>query len=323
MDAKQVLLKVDNLRFRWPSGQRDVLDIPKFEVLSGEGVFIKGESGTGKTTLLSLIGGINLPDAGCIEVLGTDISKLRQSRRDHFRADHIGFIFQLFNLIPYLSVIENITLACKFSKLRTQRVLAKSGSLEEEAYRLLSQLQLNDRSMLTRKVSDLSVGQQQRVAAARALIGSPELIIADEPTAGLDVSVQGEVLNLMRGLQSQFSISYLVITHNLPVVRHTSDRIAIMYLGKFVEQGSTQSIFDSPAHPYTQALLGAVPKPDPKQRRKIVSIEGEVPSLRLRPDGCDFHPRCKYAQPRCKSEPPEETKIGSEHTVRCHFPISG
>ncbi|KZY45857.1 MULTISPECIES: ABC transporter ATP-binding protein [unclassified Oleiphilus] len=240
MDAKQVLLKVDNLRFRWPSGQRDVLDIPKFEVLSGEGVFIKGESGTGKTTLLSLIGGINLPDAGCIEVLGTDISKLRQSRRDHFRADHIGFIFQLFNLIPYLSVIENITLACKFSKLRTQRVLAKSGSLEEEAYRLLSQLQLNDRSMLTRKVSDLSVGQQQRVAAARALIGSPELIIADEPTSALDADTREHFIQLLLEECKQSGATILFVSHDAGLEAAFDRSIQLGELNRACEQSSNK-----------------------------------------------------------------------------------
>ena len=173
MNTNTPLLKVENLRFRWPSGQRDVMDIPELSIQKGERVFIKGESGSGKTTLLSLLGGINLPDSGFINILGTDVSQLKQSRRDQFRADHIGFVFQLFNLIPYLSVIENITLACEFSSRRKAKALSKSRTLEEEAYRLLSHLQLQDRRLLNKPVSELSVGQQQRVATARALIGSP------------------------------------------------------------------------------------------------------------------------------------------------------
>ena len=156
---------------------------------------------------------------------------------------------------------------------------------------------------------------------ARALTLSPKLIIADEPTAGLDVSVQGEILNLMRDLQRQLGISYLIVTHNLPVVRHISDRIAVMYLGRLLEQGDTRSIFKSPAHPYTRVLLDAVPQPDPAKRRELASIEGEVPSLRDRPAGCEFHPRCKFRQERCLSESPESRPLADGRVVRCHFPL--
>ena len=208
------LLEIENLQYRWPSGQRDVINIPELSIRKGERVFIKGESGSGKTTLLSLFGGINLPSAGLINILGTNICELKQSRRDQFRADHIGFIFQLFNLIPYLSVIENITLACEFSKRRKANVLAKSKTLEDEAYRLLCHLQLNDRDLLTKPVSDLSVGQQQRVAAVRALIGSPELIIADEPTSALDADAREHFLTLLLSECQESGSTVLFVSHD-------------------------------------------------------------------------------------------------------------
>jgi len=327
--AMAELLEVDNLRMRFRTGvgfgarflsQEDdwidaVLDV-SFKMTTGQTIALVGESGSGKTTLGRTIIGLLQPQEGSIKFQGTELVGLGDRDYKPYRRN-IGMMFQdpVASLSPRRSVRAQILEPFQVHKYKEQ-------NMDMEVKRLMSVVGLPER-FEGRFPHELSGGQARRVGVARALALSPKIIIADEPTAGLDVSVQGEVLNLMRGLQSQFSISYLVITHNLPVVRHTSDRIAIMYLGRFVEQGSTQSIFNSPAHPYTQALLGAVPKPDPKQRRKIISIEGEVPSLRLRPDGCDFHPRCKYAQARCRSEPPGETKIGSEHTVRCHFPISG
>ena len=191
---------------------------------------------------------------------------------------------------------------------------------DEEKARLMELVGLNH-SFNNRFPHELSGGQARRVGVARALTLSPKLIIADEPTAGLDVSVQGEILNLMRDLQKQLGISYLIVTHNLPVVRHISDRIAVMYLGRLLEQGDTRSIFRSPAHPYTRVLLDAVPQPDPAKRRAFASIEGEVPSLRDRPAGCEFHPRCAFRQERCLSEPPESRPLADGRTVRCHFPL--
>jgi len=227
MNTKTALLKVENLRFRWLSSQRDVMDIPELSIQKGERVFIKGESGAGKTTLLSLLGGINLPDSGLINILGTDISQLKQSRRDQFRADHIGFVFQLFNLIPYLSVIENITLACEFSSRRKAKALSKSKTLEDEAYRLLSHLQLQDRRLLTKPVSELSVGQQQRVAAARALIGSPELIIADEPTSALDADTREHFLNLLLSECEYSGSTVLFVSHDRGL-EHAFDRSILL-----------------------------------------------------------------------------------------------
>jgi peptide/nickel transport system ATP-binding protein len=150
---------------------------------------------------------------------------------------------------------------------------------------------------------------------------SPKLIIADEPTAGLDVSVQGEILNLFARLQDRLGIGYLVITHNLPVVRRISDRIAIMYLGRLVEQGPTAAVFARPAHPYTLALLAATPKPDPALRRAEVELKGEIPSLANRPRGCEFHTRCPFAQARCRAEAPTLREVAPGQLASCHFPF--
>jgi len=208
------VLQIQNLQFSWQGSQRMVLDIPELDIELGEKVFLKGASGSGKTTLLSLIGGINTPQKGAIKILQQEVSQLSQSQRDHFRSDHIGFIFQLFNLIPYLSVIDNIILACKFSKARKDRAVAMSGSLEQEALRLLEHLQLNDPALISQSVGDLSVGQQQRVAVARALIGSPEIIIADEPTSALDSDVRAEFLSLLKKECEQSGSTLLFVSHD-------------------------------------------------------------------------------------------------------------
>jgi putative ABC transport system ATP-binding protein len=214
------LLALENLRFRWPDDQRDTLTIPKLELAKGARVFLKGQSGSGKTTLLSLLAGINTPNSGRIIVLGEELNALKASQRDQFRADHIGFIFQLFNLIPYLSVIENVTLACKFSSRRNKRAIQKSGSLKAEALRLLKLLQLEDVAINKRAMAELSVGQQQRVAAARALIGAPDLIIADEPTSALDTETREHFLKLLVQECDQSGSSILFVSHDGALEKH-------------------------------------------------------------------------------------------------------
>jgi oligopeptide/dipeptide ABC transporter ATP-binding protein len=166
---------------------------------------------------------------------------------------------------------------------------------------------------------ELSGGQARRVVVARALALKPELVIADEPTAGLDVSVQADILNLMADLRERFRLSYLIITHNLALVRHVSDRIAVLYLGRLVEVGPTRDVFARPAHPYTQSLLAAEPRPDPRLRRADLAIKGEIPSLLRRPSGCEFHTRCPLAQDLCRSRAPELRAIGPGRMARCHF----
>ncbi len=223
----QAILEIQNLRFRWPKGQRDILDIPQISIKAGEKVFIKGESGSGKTTLLSLIGGISTPNHGEIVLLNQAFSKLNQKTKDGFRADHIGYIFQLFNLIPYLSVIENILLACHFSASRKKVAINRSGSLEAEAHRLLNLFQLDAKYMAHQAVSDLSVGQQQRVAAARALIGSPELIIADEPTSALDADTRENFINCLLAECKQANSSLLFVSHDSSLEKYFDRSITL------------------------------------------------------------------------------------------------
>jgi len=200
-----------------------------------------------------------------------------------------------------------------------------NADLDEEAARLCEMVRL-PQDFLSRYPHELSGGQARRVGVARALALNPQIIIADEPTAGLDVSVQGEILNLMNELQETHGLSYLIISHNLPVIRHVSDRLAIMYLGRLVEFGDSDEIFSQPAHPYTQALVNGVPQPDPNRRRSLVSIEGEVPSLANRPAGCEFHTRCKYATADCRNTRPPLSQIrvnGLDREVACHYPLVG
>ncbi len=207
------ILQVNNLQFAWPSSQALTLDIDDLQLKQTERLFVAGNSGCGKSTLLSLLAGVLLPKQGTINFLGKELPQMSGSQRDHFRADHIGFIFQQFNLIPYLSVIENVTLPCQFSKVRRDRVLLVADSLEHEAKRLLSHLNLSG-ELLTRPVTQLSVGQQQRVAAARALMGAPEIIIADEPTSSLDANRRLAFVDLLfRECESQGS-SLIFVSHD-------------------------------------------------------------------------------------------------------------
>ncbi|OOY43493.1 methionine ABC transporter ATP-binding protein [Solemya velum gill symbiont] len=194
---KTCAIKITDLRFGWRKNLPEVLHIPEFEVDRGERIFLRGASGSGKSTLLALIAGVSLPSSGDVEVLGNTINRINGSGRDHFRSDHIGFVVQMFNLIPYLSVLENVALPCHFSRSRKQKATASGISLHDEATRLLQHLDMAHADLLHRPVTELSVGQQQRVATARALIGAPEIIIADEPTSALDSEMRETFIRLL------------------------------------------------------------------------------------------------------------------------------
>ena len=191
------IVELSNARFSWGAASPIVLDIESLCIAQAERVFLRGPSGSGKSTLLSLLAGVVVPREGTVRVLGQDLGALGDAARDRFRADHIGFIFQMFNLIPYLSVVENVCLPCGFSDRRRLRAMRAGASVEAEAVRLLTHLDMADAGVLRRPVTDLSVGQQQRVAAARALIGAPELVIADEPTSSLDADRRSAFLDLL------------------------------------------------------------------------------------------------------------------------------
>jgi putative ABC transport system ATP-binding protein len=191
------IISINNLLFKWPSQNEYLLEIENFTINKGEALFLNGASGSGKSSLLSLLGGITIPQKGSISILDTDITKLSAGQRDQFRADHMGIIFQQFNLVPYLSILDNVTLPCRFSNSRFKSTSLNSKTPEEEAQRLLNTLELNTENLTRKKVGELSVGQQQRVAAARALIGAPDIIIADEPTSSLDADTQERFLELL------------------------------------------------------------------------------------------------------------------------------
>ncbi|MFC6669153.1 ABC transporter ATP-binding protein [Marinobacterium aestuariivivens] len=224
-------IEIEQLQFGWQPGN-PVLEIASLRVGQGEKLFVQGPSGSGKSTLLSLIGGVLTPDSGHLRVLGRDLGTLGAAARDHFRAHHLGVIFQLFNLLPYLSVLENVVLPCHFSRQRRDRALARADSLDGEARRLLEQLQLSDPALLARPVSQLSIGQQQRVAAARALIGSPEILIADEPTSALDADARDAFIELLLQEARLQDSTLLFVSHDGALAGHFERRLDLAELNR-------------------------------------------------------------------------------------------
>ena len=208
------VINLDGIAFTWPRRSTPVLDISALQVERGEHLFIMGPSGSGKSTLLGLLAGVITPQEGTVSVLGKHLETLSGPTRDRFRANHIGYIFQLFNLIPYLSILENVTLPCRFSSVRAAKASARSGSVHSEAHRLLDHLSLGAEEILYQQVVELSVGQQQRVAAARALIGSPELVIADEPTSSLDTDQREAFIRLLFEECNDSATSLVFVSHD-------------------------------------------------------------------------------------------------------------
>lgn len=223
----------DNVVFAWPGTPEPCLDIPAFRIESGESVFLRGPSGSGKSTLLSLVGGVVSPQSGCVTVLGEDLGAMSLRARDRFRAAHIGFVFQLFNLIPYLSALDNILLPCRFSALRASRVV---GAVVDEAHRLAHRLDL-DEALLARPAAQLSVGQQQRVAAARALIGRPGLIVADEPTSALDADRQIAFVDLLLNECAESGASLLFVSHDARLAAHFTRSVDLPAINRAVPEG--------------------------------------------------------------------------------------
>ena len=224
-------IDITNLQFAWKREQ-PLLDIPSLSLPRGESLFLQGPSGCGKSTLLNLIGGVLLPQQGKVEVLGQALTDLSPSQRDAFRADHLGVVFQMFNLLPYMNVLENVILPCRFSALRMQKAKSREGSVESAAKRLLSHLELGDASMLKRSVTELSIGQQQRVAVARALIGSPELLIADEPTSALDSHNRQRFIDLLLAECSSEQVSVLFVSHDASLKDHFDQAVCLSQLNQ-------------------------------------------------------------------------------------------
>jgi oligopeptide/dipeptide ABC transporter ATP-binding protein len=292
-----------------------VLDV-SFALRGGTTLALVGESGSGKSSLGRALIGLVPIAGGTVLFEGAEPLKLRPGgERSYHREVAMMFQDPVSSLSPRRTVRSLITEPFIVHGLGRR-------DLEAEARRLLTLVGL-PKDFAGRYPHQLSGGQARRVGVARAVALSPKLIIADEPTAGLDVSVQGEILNLLTRLQRELGLTYLIITHNLAVVRHVSDVMAIMYMGRFIEQGTTREIFERAAHPYTAGLLAAQPHPDPDRRRTEVPLLGEVPSLARRPPGCEFHTRCPRAQSLCRAERPEQHRVSATQAHRCHFPLIG
>jgi len=231
-------VRLEAVRFAWKRGEPDLLDIGRLEIARGERLFVVGPSGSGKSTLLNLLGGVVVPRAGRVEVLGTDLCRLPGRRRDAFRAEHVGFVFQLFNLVPYLSLLDNVTLPCRFAPGRRRRAEARAGSVGGEAVRLLAGLELGDEGLRRRPVTELSIGQQQRVAAARALIGSPEIVVADEPTSALDEGTRERFLALLLAECAAQGTTLVFVSHDTRLGPRFDRRLAVGELGASAPAGS-------------------------------------------------------------------------------------
>ena len=295
--------------------RRSILGVAgvSFDLHAGETFAIVGESGSGKTTLARAINGLQGISNGSIrfdeeriDTLGGRAMKPLRRRMSMMFQDPVG------SLSPRMKVGNLIA-----EPFRIHGIVDKNPNVEVP--RLLSLVGLTP-EFADRYPHQLSGGQARRVGVARAIALNPALIIADEPTAGLDVSVQGEVLNLLNDLRERLGLAMIIITHNLHVVHHVADRMAVMYLGRFVEVGDTDEIFRAPRHPYTAALLSANPEPDPDKARDRIALPAEVPSLLARPAGCEFHSRCPWVAARCKSEAPEFVQ-SETRKVACHTPL--
>ena len=307
------LVQVRNLTIVFDKVVRAVDDV-SFEIARGETLGLVGESGCGKTTLGKTLLALYRPAAGSVHIDGVDVAALDRKARARLRRS-VQMIFQdpISSLSPRLTVRSLLAEPIKIHGLdmhtywpRMRELMAGIG---------LPELQLN------KFPHQISGGQARRVGIARALILSPSLIVADEPTAGLDVSIQGDLLNLMHDLQGRYGLTYLIVSHNLNVIHKVTDRVAVMYLGKLVEVGPTERIFAAPAHPYSQALISANPIIDPEKKRTKIVLSGEIPSPRNPPPGCRFHTRCPVAQARCRTVEPPLASIEDGRVVACHFPL--
>jgi peptide/nickel transport system ATP-binding protein len=329
-----ILLEVKNLKKYFPLrrgllrrtiGWVKAVDDVTLNIVQGETLGLVGESGCGKTTTGRCILRLIEPTEGNIvfrskrlgsgdeKIKEVDITKLPTNILTALRQD-LQIIFQ----DPYSSLNPRMTVENIVGDPLKVHKIARGAEKKERVRKILKAVGFNPDHM-SRYPHEFSGGQRQRIGIARALILEPQLIIADEPVSALDVSIQAQVLNLLKDLQHEFGLTYLFISHDLSVIKHVSDRVGVMYLGKLVEMAKSDELFLNTKHPYTEALMSAVPVPNPDQISKEILLEGDVPNPANPPSGCPFHPRCLYAEEKCKDNVPIYRDIGEQHLVACHF----
>ena len=326
--TQEPLVRIEHVKKYFPVRkgllQREVarvhaVDDVSFDVLPGETIGLVGESGCGKSTLGRCIVRIHDLTEGSIVIEGRDISRLSRRRLRPVRRE-MQMVFQ----DPYASLNPRKRVGSIIGTPLRIHGLARGSELRQRVQELLEIVGLSPEHY-NRYPHEFSGGQRQRIGVARALALKPKLIIADEPVSALDVSIQAQVINLLDDLQDDLSLTYVFIAHDLGVVRHVSDRIAVMYLGKIVELSPAEELYARPIHPYSEALLSAVPIPDPdlSERRERIVLEGDVPSPIMPPPGCRFHPRCRYATEVCSREEPPLVAYGTRgHLAACHNPLN-
>ncbi|OFW75411.1 MAG: hypothetical protein A2201_09615 [Alicyclobacillus sp. RIFOXYA1_FULL_53_8] len=317
-----VLLKVEGLKkyfpiqrgvFKQTVGHVKAVDGISFEVKRGETLGVVGESGCGKSTMGRSILRLLEPTEGVVEFEGKDVIKMSKHTMREMRRE-MQIVFQ----DPYASLNPRYSIAQTLMEPMVIHQLHTPSSRMERVRTLLERVGL-DPDYAKRYPHEFSGGQRQRIGIARALAVNPKLIVLDEPVAALDVSVQSQVLNLLEDLQKDFNLTYVFIAHDLSVVRHISDRVLVLYLGKMAELATSDALFEEPLHPYTKALLSAVPVPNPDVKRERVILQGDLPSPANPPKGCPFHTRCPVVMDVCRSQVPEWKEVKENHLVACHL----
>lgn len=321
-EDKKVLLEVQKVKKEFVTSKSltgkplkivHAVDSVDLTIYEGETIGVVGESGCGKSTLGRCILQLIRPTAGNVLYRGEDITKLNKEQMRQMRRK-MQLIFQdpYASLNPRMTVLELIMAPLEAFGI---------GTMEERVQRVKEIMELvgMPENMMNRYPHEFSGGQRQRICIARALALNPEFIVCDEPVSALDVSIQAQIINLLRDLQKERGLTYLFISHDLSVVEHISDTVGVMYLGGMVESGETADIFGNPLHPYTKALFSAIPMPDPDVRKERILLKGDIPSPANPPAGCKFHTRCSECMEICKHEEPQVKDVGNGHKVKCHL----